>query len=244
MNVGDDEEREVPPDAVLVFLSGTKEIESMMETLLRRPQFSSPQNAQWVLALHGGLPPEEQRRVFERPPPGIRKIVLATNVAETSITIDDVGFVIDTARMKEQRYDASKRLASLEDCFVSRANARQRRGRAGRVAPGVAVHLVSKHTHDKYIDSHQAPEVQRVPLEQLVLRIRAMNLPGTAASVCERLLEPPSQDAVAKAVMELVMNPLKSGVLCCASTSCIRSLLHIISLQHTRVMVLRFCACL
>ena len=193
-----------PPDAVLVFLSGTKEIETMVETLLRRPQFSSPQCAQWVLALHGGLPPEEQRRVFERPPRGIRKVVCCTNVAETSITVDDVGFVIDTARMKEQRYDASKRLASLEDCFVSRANARQRRGRAGRVAPGVAVHLFSKHTHDKLIDAHQAPEVQRVPLEQLVLRIRAMNLPGTAASVCQRLLEPPSTDAVNKAVMELV----------------------------------------
>ena len=212
MNVGDDYESEAPPDAVLVFLSGTKEIESMMETLLRRPQFSSPQCAQWVLALHGGLPPDEQRRVFERPPSGIRKVVLATNVAETSITIDDVGFVIDTARMKEQRYDASKRLASLEDCFVSRANARQRRGRAGRVAPGVAVHLVSKHTHDKYIDGHQAPEVQRVPLEQLVLRIRAMNLPGTAASVCERLLEPPSKDAVAKAVLELVSLCWKSRI--------------------------------
>ena len=78
------------------------------------------------------------------------------------------------------------------------------RGRAGRVAPGVAVHLFSKHTHDKLIDAHQAPEVQRVPLEQLVLRIRAMNLPGTAASVCQRLLEPPSTDAVNKAVMELV----------------------------------------
>jgi HrpA-like RNA helicase len=171
---------------------------------LKRPQFQSPENAMWVLSLHGGLPPEEQRRVFERPPQGIRKIVLATNVAETSITIDDVGFVIDTARMKEQRYDPTKRLASLEDCFVSRANARQRRGRAGRVAPGVAVHLFSRHTHDKIIDSHQAPEVQRVPLEQLVLRIRAMNLPGTAAAVCERLLEPPSHDAVEKAVLELV----------------------------------------
>ena len=61
-NDGNDS-NEAPPDAVLVFLSGTKEIESMMETLLRRPQFASPQCAQWVLALHGGLPPDEQRKV-------------------------------------------------------------------------------------------------------------------------------------------------------------------------------------
>jgi HrpA-like RNA helicase len=133
---------------VLIFLSGVKEIETMYDTLLAQREINcSPAARDWVLPLHGSLPPEEQRRVFQRPPSGVRKIVLATNVAETSITIDDVGYVIDTARMKERRYDPVRRLASLEDCMISRANARQRRGRAGRVAPGVAVHLFSSHTH-------------------------------------------------------------------------------------------------
>ena len=79
------------------------------------------------------MPPEDQRLVFQRPPRGVRKVVLATNIAETAITIDDIGFVVDTGRMKENRYDPLRRMSSLEDVLVSRANARQRRGRAGRV---------------------------------------------------------------------------------------------------------------
>ena len=105
--------------------------------------------------------------MFTRPPPGVRKVVLATNIAETAITIDDVAFVVDTGRMKENRYDPLKRMSSLEDCLVSRANARQRRGRAGRVREGVAVHLYTKHRHDLICEAGQVPEIKRVPLEQL-----------------------------------------------------------------------------
>jgi HrpA-like RNA helicase len=133
----------------------------------------------------------------------VRKIVLATNIAETAITVDDVGFVVDTGRMKENRYDPARRLSSLEDCLVSRANARQRRGRAGRVQPGVAVHLFTSHRHKHVCLSAQAPEVQRVPLEQLVLRIKALQYPGTAAQVCARLIEPPKPEAVTHAVDEV-----------------------------------------
>ena len=74
--------------------------------------------------------------------------------------------------MKENRYDPLKRMSSLEDCLVARSNARQRRGRAGRVREGVAVHLFTRHRHDKIAAASQAPEVKRVPLEQLVLRIK------------------------------------------------------------------------
>ena len=129
------------------------------------------------------MPPEDQRLVFQRPPRGVRKVVLATNIAETAITIDDVGFVVDTGRMKENRYDPLRKMSSLEDVLVSRANARQRRGRAGRVKAGVAVHLITTHRHGVICHHSQAPEVQRVPLEQLVLRIKALKYPGTAAEV-------------------------------------------------------------
>ena len=81
-----------------------------------------------MLPLHSSLPPEEQRRVFDRPPPGVRKVVLTTNIAETAITVDDVAYVIDTGRMKEKRFDPARRMESLEDVLVSRANAKQRRG--------------------------------------------------------------------------------------------------------------------
>jgi len=172
--------------------------------LLSLPALACEPQRSWILPLHSTVPPEEQRLVFQRPPTGVHKIVLATNIAETAITIDDVGFVIDSGRMKENRYDPLRRMASLEDVLVSRANARQRRGRAGRVRPGAAIHLITSHRLNVVADPQQAPEVQRVPLEQLVLRIKALKYPGTVAEVCARLLQPPSPDAVRHAVSELV----------------------------------------
>ena len=132
------------------------------------------------------------------------KIVLATNVAETSITIDDVGFVIDSGRVKEERYEPERRMASLEDVLVSRAAAKQRRGRAGRVQPGLCVHL---YPSDVRQASYTEPEVRRVALEQLVMRTKALRLRGLggnrAADIASRLPEPPDMEAVDAAVQEL-----------------------------------------
>ncbi|GMH71901.1 hypothetical protein TL16_g05777 [Triparma laevis f. inornata] len=190
-------------NAILVFLPGIKEITTMLEMLQYTPAFSRGEQAEWILPIHSTVPPEDQRKVFTRPPPGVRKIVLATNIAETAITIDDVAFVVDTGRMKELRYDPLRKMASLEDCLVSRANARQRRGRAGRVREGLCVHLFTEHRHQYIAVPHQPPEVKRVPLEQLVLRIKALKYEGTAGEVCARLVEPPNPTAVARAVQEL-----------------------------------------
>ena len=191
--------------AILVFLPGSKEIQTAYEMLFARVRgLSAMPQRDWVIQLHGGLPPDEQRRAFQRPPAGCRKIVLATNVAETSITIDDVAFVIDTCRLKEQRYDPETRIASLDDVPCARAAAKQRRGRAGRVRPGLAFHLMTRPRHDDELKEHQAPEVKRVPLEQLVLRAKALRLTGAAAAVCARLPEPPEPKAVTTAISELV----------------------------------------
>jgi len=140
---------------------------------------------------------------FVRPPAGVRKVVLATNIAETAITIDDVSFVIDCCRMKENRYDPATRMESLEDVPISKANAKQRRGRAGRCRPGVAFHLVTKRTLAA-APSNQAPEVQRMPLDRLVLAIKALNYDRPAARVCAALIEPPSPEAVKRSIQDLV----------------------------------------
>mmetsp|Transcript_27140 Transcript_27140/g.49819 ORF Transcript_27140/g.49819 Transcript_27140/m.49819 type:complete len:692 (-) Transcript_27140:48-2123(-) len=204
------------PDGVLVFMAGAKEIETLQEALWQTDEFREQPARSWVLPLHGGLPTEDQKKVFHRPPSGLRKIVISTNVAETAITINDIGYVIDTCRMKEMRFDAIRCMSSLEDTVVSRTNARQRRGRAGRVAPGLCVHLgLTRHRHDDLIDDHQPPEVQRTPLEQLILRIHAARLhlrdpSGKAAAICAELLEPPNPAFVAKAVEQLV----RLGALC------------------------------
>ena len=148
-------------EAVLVFLQGTKEIDDVREALIRTDLGRDAEQREWVLPLHGSLPADEQKRVFLRPPRGVVKVVLATNVAETSITIDDIGFVIDSGRVKEERYEAARRMASLEDVLVSRAAAKQRRGRAGRVQPGLCVHLFPS---DARQAAYTEPEVRGVAL--------------------------------------------------------------------------------
>jgi ATP-dependent RNA helicase DHX57 len=94
-------------------------------------------------------------QIFSPAPKGKVKIVLATNIAETSITIDDCVLVIDTGRMKQLNYQAEKRITALEAVWVSRANAMQRRGRAGRVRPGTCFHLFTQHRFEHCLASQQ-----------------------------------------------------------------------------------------
>lgn len=119
--------------AILVFLSGIREITTLYSMLIGDGvKFGDP--SQFVVhALHSSLSTAEQKKVFIHPPPGIRKIVIATNIAETSITIDDCICVIDAGRVKENRYDYQKKMKTLMEVWVSKASAKQRRGRAGRV---------------------------------------------------------------------------------------------------------------
>ena len=148
-------------NAILVFLPGIKEITTLQEMLTNSPMFRNEPARSWVLPIHSTVPPEEQRLVFARPPGGVRKIVLATNIAETAITIDDVAFVVDTGRMKENRYDPLKRMSSLEDCLVSKANARQRRGRAGRVREGEHERALERELGDAIRSLLKQPQTTR-----------------------------------------------------------------------------------
>ena len=108
----------------------------------------SPKSGKFIIIpLHSSLSSEEQSLVFKRPKHGVRKIVLSTNIAETSVTIDDCVFVIDTGKMKETRFNSNQNMESLEMCWVSRANAFQRMGRAGRVMSGVCIHLYTSYRY-------------------------------------------------------------------------------------------------
>lgn len=188
-----------PPGAVLVFLPGLAEIKMLYEQLQSNRMFNNRGASRCVVyPLHSTLSNEEQQAVFSRPPDGITKIIISTNIAETSVTIDDVVYVIDSGKMKEKRYDASKSMESLEDSWVSRANALQRKGRAGRVAAGVCFHLFTSHCFQHQLSEQQLPEIQRVPLEQLCLRIKILDVfsEQTLESVFSRLIEPPAAGSV------------------------------------------------
>uniref|UniRef100_H3DMF3 Putative ATP-dependent RNA helicase DHX57 n=1 Tax=Tetraodon nigroviridis TaxID=99883 RepID=H3DMF3_TETNG len=196
-----------PPGAVLVFLPGLAEIKMLYEQLMCNRIFNNrgTKRSCAVYPLHSSLSNEEQQAVFGRPPEGVTKIIISTNIAETSVTIDDVVYVIDSGKMKEKRYDASKSMESLEDTWVSRANALQRKGRAGRVASGVCFHLFSSHCFQHQLAEQQLPEIQRVPLEQLCLRIKILDVfsEQTLESVFCRLVEPPAVESLDAAKQRL-----------------------------------------
>eukprot|EP01043_Picozoa_sp_COSAG02_P022331 COSAG02_NODE_1158_length_14185_cov_21.954778_9_plen_489_part_00 len=134
---------EFPEGAILVFLPGLMEITNLFDQLSSN-QRDLPRDRFRILPLHSTLSTQEQQRVFEKMPPNVRKVVLSTNIAETSVTIDDVVFVIDCGRHKENRFDPINRMPQLMETWVSRANSRQRRGRAGRVRPGHAFFLFTR----------------------------------------------------------------------------------------------------
>ncbi|XP_051911127.1 putative ATP-dependent RNA helicase DHX57 isoform X2 [Hippocampus zosterae] len=198
-----------PPGAVLVFLPGLAEIKTLFKQLQSNGKFNNRHaNRCVVYPLHSTLSYEEQQAIFIRPPEGVTKIIISTNIAETSVTIDDVMYVIDCGKMKEKRYDASKRMESLEETWVSRANALQRKGRAGRVASGVCFHLFTSHCFRHQLADQQLPEIQRVPLEKLCLRIKTLDVfaEQTLESVFRRVIEPPavgSLDAAKRCLQDL-----------------------------------------
>eukprot|EP00899_Mesostigma_viride_P016339 jgi/Mesvir1/24706/Mv21986-RA.1 len=191
--------------AILVFLPGMAEINKVMAVLQASQRLSAAGGAGgglWVLPLHGSLSSAEQRRVFQKPSRGMRKVLLATNVAETSITIDDVVYVIDSGRVNEMRFDSVRGMSVLTNTWVSRASADQRRGRAGRVKPGCCIHLYSKATYRRF-ESHQQPEMLRVSLENLCLQVKSI-LPGRIEANLGQALSPPSAESVGTAVRRLV----------------------------------------
>ncbi|TRY60779.1 hypothetical protein DNTS_032212 [Danionella cerebrum] len=188
-----------PPGAVLVFLPGLAEIKQLYEQLQCNRMFNNRRTNRCVLyPLHSSLSSEDQQAVFTRPPEGVTKIIISTNIAETSVTIDDVVYVVDSGRMKEKRYDGSRGMESLEDVWVSRANALQRKGRAGRVASGVCFHLFTRHRFSHHLIQQQLPEIQRVPLEQLCLRVKVLEVFAESRldSVFSQLIEPPAEGSL------------------------------------------------
>lgn len=130
-----------------------------------------------VLPLYSQLPTKQQLRVFEPPPDGSRLIVLATNVAETSLTIPGIRYVFDCGRAKEKKYDLITGVQSFEVGWISKASANQRSGRAGRTGPGHCYRLYSSAVFERDFDEYAAPEISRTPLEGVVLQLKSMGAP-------------------------------------------------------------------
>jgi len=193
--------------AILIFLPGWADIASMHEKLSDNPAY-------WPLPLHSNLSPEDQQLVFEKPPEGLRKVVLSTNLAETSVTIDDVMFVINSGVMKERVFDAERHLGSLDTSLNTQANVTQRAGRAGRTHEGVVVHLFPKWKLSE-LREWPTPEILSKSLEEVVLNLLALGL-GDPHEILATSLSAPSVACVEHAIWLLqemsMMVPGREGL--------------------------------
>ncbi|KAL1952101.1 hypothetical protein VTO73DRAFT_1250 [Trametes versicolor] len=191
--------------AVLVFMPGMGEIRRLNDVLTEHRSFGSEDRFR-IYPLHSTISSEQQGAVFDIPPPGVRKIVIATNIAETGITIPDITCVIDTGKHREMRFDEKRQISRLIETYIARSNAAQRRGRAGRVQSGLCFHLFTKARHDTKMAAHPDPEIMRLSLSDLALRIKIMkvNLGTSIEDVLARALDPPLGINVQRAVSALV----------------------------------------
>ncbi|EXJ94253.1 hypothetical protein A1O1_02646 [Capronia coronata CBS 617.96] len=190
-----DEELGASTGAILIFMPGTMEIDRCLRTLRDSPKILG-------LPLHASLTPSDQRLVFRPAPRGKRKVVVATNVAETSITIEDIVAVIDSGKVKETHYDPTSNIVRLEEVWASQAACKQRRGRAGRVQAGKCYKLFTKNVEANMAPA-AAPEMHRTPLEQLCLSVKATGSDHNVEEFLARTISPPDSRAVATAIKVL-----------------------------------------
>ncbi|XP_054004317.1 probable ATP-dependent RNA helicase DHX34 [Hylaeus anthracinus] len=181
---------------LLIFLSGMSEITAVVDAA---KEYSQKKNNWIVLPLHSTLSISEQDKVFDYAPDGVRKCIVSTNIAETSITIDGIRFVADSGKVKEMSYDPSCKMQRLKEFWISKASAEQRKGRAGRTGPGVCYRLYSEEEY-KALEKYSTPELQRVPLDSLLLQMIAMGLPDTRKFP---FIEPPPAESIENSILSL-----------------------------------------
>merc|ERR1719159_1667398 len=167
-----------PSGDILLFLTGQEEIDTACQILHERMQklenMAPPPLI--ILPVYAALPSEMQTMIFEPPPPGCRKCIVATNIAEASLTIDGIYFVVDPGMAKVKMYNAKTGMDSLLITPISQANARQRAGRAGRTGPGKCYRLYTEAAYRQEMLSTAVPEIQRTNLSNVVLLLKAMQV--------------------------------------------------------------------
>ncbi|MBL3698397.1 ATP-dependent RNA helicase HrpA [Leucobacter luti] len=199
--IGDavDELAKEAPGDVLVFLSGEAEIRDAADALNGRMRAQSRAHRTEILPLYGRLSAAEQHRVFERPrgpQAGARRIVLATNVAETSLTVPGIRYVVDAGTARISRYSARSKVQRLPIEAVSQASANQRSGRSGRTSPGIAIRLYSEDDFTSRPE-YTEPEIRRTGLASVILQMLSLGLGDIAGFP---FLTPPDQRGIADGI--------------------------------------------
>ncbi|XP_061787707.1 ATP-dependent RNA helicase DHX8-like [Nerophis lumbriciformis] len=166
-----------PPGDVLVFLTGQEEIDTACEILYERMKSLGPDVPELIiLPVYSALPSEMQTRIFDPAPLGSRKVVIATNIAETSLTIDGIYYVVDPGFVKQIVYNSKTGIDQLVVTPISQAQAKQRAGRAGRTGPGKCYRLYTERAYRDEMLTTNVPEIQRTNLASTVLSLKAMGI--------------------------------------------------------------------
>lgn len=190
-----------PSGDVLLFLTGQEEIDTSCEILYERMKALGPSVPELlILPVYSALPSEQQSRIFDPAPPGSRKVVIATNIAETSITIDGIYYVIDPGFVKQNAYDPKLGMDSLVVTPISQAQARQRSGRAGRTGPGKCFRLYTEAAYQSEMLPTSIPEIQRQNLSHTILMLKAM---GINDLLHFDFMDPPPTNTMLTALEEL-----------------------------------------
>uniref|UniRef100_A0A8C5DXX3 RNA helicase n=1 Tax=Gouania willdenowi TaxID=441366 RepID=A0A8C5DXX3_GOUWI len=190
-----------PTGDILVFLTGQEEIEACCELLQERCRRLGSKIAELlVLPIYANLPSDMQAKIFNPTPPGARKVVVATNIAETSLTIDGIIYVIDPGFCKQKSYNARTGMESLIVTPCSRASANQRAGRAGRVAAGKCFRLYTAWAFKHEMEETTVPEIQRTNLGNVVLLLKSL---GINDLVHFDFMDPPPHETLVLALEQL-----------------------------------------
>ncbi|KAJ2275568.1 Pre-mRNA-splicing factor ATP-dependent RNA helicase PRP16 [Coemansia sp. RSA 451] len=187
-----------PPGDILVFMTGQEDVEVCCEALRERLAAIDGAKPLVVLPIYSQLPADLQARIFERS--STRKVVVATNIAETSLTVDGVRYVVDTGYYKLKVYNPRIGMDSLQITPISQANANQRSGRAGRTEPGVAYRLYTERAYKHEMYPSPIPEIQRTNLAYVVMLLKSI---GVNSLLDFDFLDPPPQDTIKTSMYQL-----------------------------------------
>ena len=185
---------------ILVFMTGQEDIEVTCELVEERLKLLNDPQKLSILPIYSQMPADLQAKIFDKAAPGVRKVIVATNIAETSLTVDGIMYVVDAGFSKLKVYNPRMGMDTLQITPISQANASQRAGRAGRTGPGKAYHLFTEQAfkNDLYIQT--IPEIQRTNLSNTVLLLKSL---GVKDLLDFDFMDPPPQDTITTSLFDL-----------------------------------------
>ncbi|KAF4552613.1 Pre-mRNA-splicing factor ATP-dependent RNA helicase prp16-like protein [Elsinoe fawcettii] len=185
---------------ILVFMTGQEDIEVTCELVAERLRLLNDPPKLSILPIYSQMPADLQAKIFDRAAPGVRKVIVATNIAETSLTVDGIMYVVDSGFSKLKVYNPKMGMDTLQITPISQANASQRAGRAGRTGPGRAFHLYTERAFRDELYIQTIPEIQRTNLANTVLLLKSL---GVKDLLDFDFMDPPPQDTISTSLFDL-----------------------------------------